>query len=846
MDRWQQIETLFHEALEVPTGQRSQWIDERCGDDKELRDEVEALLTSDQHAEPFFSDALGKVLDQFTFDDSASRIGQNIGAYRLVREIGHGGMGTVYLAHREQQFQQEVAIKLIRRGMDTDALLKRFRRERQILASLNHRNIASIFDGGSTADGLPYFVMEYIDGEPIVNYCEIHKLTIEERLRLFCDVCAAVHHAHQKLVIHRDIKSGNILVTKDRVAKLLDFGVARLLEVDPETDQPTQTQTAARLMTPDYASPEQVRGDALTTATDIYSLGVLLYEMLCGQRPYRLSASTPTELEKAICLNDPPLPSHVASPEIRRQLRGDLDNVVLMAMRKEPSRRYGSAEQFADDIHRYLSNRPVSARKDTLRYRVSKVIRRNKGAAVAAAVFIATLVAGLIATTVTARIAQRERAIAERRFNDLRRFARSTLFELHDAIEPLSGSTAARGVLVKQALEYLNSVNREAGSDPELQRELAISYRRVGDVQGSRTMPNLGNTPGALDSYRKSLALCEQLVKRNPSSILDRREAAIAYVRVSSILQTEGDTKGALEQVQKALAMRQEIAAADPENLQYQADLAAGYQDAGMVLSDREDWPAAVDQFRRSLAIRVALAGEASDLAKQRSLAIAYRRLGAALARAKQPDEALTVLRQGLAIEQAAVSENPGSVQARLDQSFTEMEIGYTLAGQNQLDPAIRCYRTARALRQSVVRDDPTDARARGQLGITCQRLGMLLVQAGQPQEALPDLEKSVTLHADLSTEDPASVVKQAQAAVAYADLGFGHQTMAERTSQTIHWRAASAHYRRSLELQQQLRSRGQDHWLLQRPNHTHANQLRERISVCDQASSAGAVATIR
>ena len=439
-ERWKQIEDIFQSALDCAPEERTALLDASCGGDVQLRKEVESLLRSyetDHATESAFPDAVR------VFEDRAGRLeeGRRIGPYRIIRELGRGGMGAVYLAARaDDTYQKLVAIKLIRLGLDTDDVIQRFRSERQILATLDHPNITRLLDAGSTDEGLPFLVMEYIEGEPINQYCDACKLNITERLKLFQSVCAAVRYAHQNLVIHRDIKPGNVLVTKEGVPRLLDFGIAKLLA--PGSEPRDATLTLARRLTPDYASPEQVRGEAITTATDVYSLGVLLYRLLTGRPPYRLSTSSASELEHAICEQEPEKPSFAISrvqagastdeneratpksvsamregtpDKLRRRLQGDLDNIVLMAMRKEPQRRYASAEQFSEDIRRHLATLPVIARPDTAGYRTAKfVVRHRLGVAAAATVFV-SLTGGIAASLWQAHIAtqQRDRARIE-------------------------------------------------------------------------------------------------------------------------------------------------------------------------------------------------------------------------------------------------------------------------------------------------------------------------------------------------------------------------------------------------------------------------------------------------
>ena len=368
------MEVVFEQALELPAGERAAFIQKNCEGDEELRREVESLLES--HA------SAGRFIDQpdiffreedLKDDDTSVAAGQLIGAYRIVREIGRGGMGAVYLAERaDEQYKKQVAIKLIKRGMDTDSVLRHFRNERQILASFDHPNIARLFDGGTTKDGLPYFVMEYIEGVPINQYCSAHGLSVVERLKLIREACAAVSYAHRHTVIHRDIKMSNILVTSEGTPKLLDFGIAKILQPGIESEA-LMTMTGVRPMTPEYASPEQVRGEPVTTASDVYSLGVVLYELLTGRSPYHFTSRSLSDVAREITNTEPPRPSTVVSnnnqqSEITNQkfLRGDLDNILLMALRKEPARRYQTVDQFADDIRRHLESRPVLARKDTI------------------------------------------------------------------------------------------------------------------------------------------------------------------------------------------------------------------------------------------------------------------------------------------------------------------------------------------------------------------------------------------------------------------------------------------------------------------------------------------------
>jgi len=381
-ERWKQAKEVLGTALDRPAEERAAWVAEACGGDAELRAEVESLLASHGEADEFMeTTARDAVLRSVTEARREAVPGARIGPYKVLSEIGRGGMGAVYLAERDdQEYRKRVAIKLVK-DVDSESVVRRFRQERQILAELDHPNIARLLDGGSTAGGIPYFVMEHVEGVPIDAYCEAKGLPVDQRLALFRTVCSAVGDAHRKLVVHRDLKPGNILVTAEGTPKLLDFGIAKLLTPPPGSED---TVTGTKLMTPEYASPEQWRGGSITAASDIYSLGVLLYRLLTGRGPYRVGSDLPLELGRVVCEEDPDAPSVAAAPPTRHRLAGDLDAIVLKALRKEPERRYGSAEELSDDIRRHLEGLPVTARKDGVAYRAGRLVRKNKAVAVMA------------------------------------------------------------------------------------------------------------------------------------------------------------------------------------------------------------------------------------------------------------------------------------------------------------------------------------------------------------------------------------------------------------------------------------------------------------------------------
>ena len=407
--RWQRITDLFHQALELPTDERGPWLDSVCANDVDLRTEIETLLRGDEpdlnagFLEPIPLNVKAQ-LGETSPDDP--RVGQKISAYEIKRAIGGGGMGNVYLAVRTEDFKQRAAVKILKKGMDTEEILRRFRTEIRVQAALSeHPHIAGLLDAGTTDDGLPFFIMDYVEGERIDRYCDRHRLTIEERIALFRLVCAAVQFAHQHAVIHRDLKPSNILVTPEGAPRLIDFGIAKLANPQLSSETATPTRTEHRFFTPDYASPEQIRGESITTASDTYSLGVILYELLSGHRPFHVSSDSTFEIARAITDVEPTRPSRAVAQDssdsqddadgrprtpdlvskarasdvarLQRRMSGDLDTIVLMALRKEPQRRYASVEQFSADLERHLDGLPVTARPIGTGERVWRWCQRN-------------------------------------------------------------------------------------------------------------------------------------------------------------------------------------------------------------------------------------------------------------------------------------------------------------------------------------------------------------------------------------------------------------------------------------------------------------------------------------
>jgi tetratricopeptide (TPR) repeat protein/tRNA A-37 threonylcarbamoyl transferase component Bud32 len=763
-ERWKQVEALFERTLEAPAAERTGFL--RAIDDAELRREVESLLRAHEEAGAFLDQP-----DQFFSAESIEvdtlSPGQIIDRYRILREIGRGGMGAVFLAERaDDEYKKQVALKLIKRGTDTNSVLRHFRNERQILAGFDHPNIARLFDGGTTDTGLPYFVMEYVDGLPIDEYCQTNALSVVERLKLFRDVCAAVSYAHRRLVIHRDIKRSNIVVTTEGVPKLLDFGIAKLLQED---DTPQATMTALQLMTPASASPEQLRGHPVTTATDVYSLGVVLYELLCGRSPYQFNTQSPHEMARVITDTEPKKPSTTVAREsgnskfeIRNSklLKGDLDNIVLMALRKEPERRYQSVDQFAEDIRRHLEERPVLARKDTLDYRAAKFVRRNKAGVAAAALVLLSLIGGIVATSREAQIAKREQARAERRFNDVRKLANTVLFDYHDAIRDLPGATKVRERLVKDALEYLDSLASEAQGDPTLQRELAAAYERVGDVRGGTASGNLGDLAGAAESYTKALKIREALVAASPANTQDRRDLANSYNKVGYQFVERGDEKSGLPYLQKALALRLDLTREEPGNNEFQLELARTRNRLGYALKET-DPIGALAQHHAALAVCEKLAASYPRERKyRRAVWTAYEFIARVLSLQNDTSGAIEANRKALAVGEVLLAEDPINAEYRRVLVLTYQHAG-DYRERTDKRGALENFRRAVALDEGLLAADPANALTRKDLAYAYKKSADFLVDLEENSEALVYFRKALESYEKVATDAPADLVSR-------------------------------------------------------------------------------------
>jgi serine/threonine protein kinase len=733
--RWAQVRSVLESALDLEPARREEFLKRTCGADRELVFEVKALLQALEESgsllkEPILGATAGSSPRQ---DDSSA--GTAIGPWTLLRRIGDGGMASVYAAARsDRQFRKIAALKIIKSGMDSEETLRRFRNERQILAGLDHPNITRLLDGGSTPGGLPYLVMEYVVGTPITQYCDTHNLSVTERLRLFRTVCCALQYAHQNLVIHRDLKPANILVTGEGVPMLLDFGIAKLLRPEYSGETPLLTRTQMRVMTPEYASPEQVRGDPITTASDIYSLGVVLYELITGRRPHQLKAGTATEIERAICESDAERPSTVATrlesvrsaegtpDKLARRLRGDLDAIVLQALRKEPQRRYQTADRLADDITRHLGGLPVSASGDRWSYRIRKFTSRHKAGVAVAALFSIVLIGASVVSTYFGRQAQQQK-------QSTLRIASFMVGDFDSALA--SGTTSARKAALDKILDIINRLSPDVASDPNLRAVLFKAYLKAGDLQGNVYENNLGDAAGARLNYERALALA-----RAPAEI------AQASMRLGDAA-SNTDRKEALANYYKAKQVLERTVQNDPRRPQAWLDLTRAWYKIGLVQSGLGNKQEALGSYQRELELAHQAFNLLPSLENRREQALAEEHIGDMLGQTGNLPEALVHLRRSLAVYQELEKSNPESAVRRRDVAIGYLQVASVLRQEGDRPEAIRFYRNSLQRMDALVSEDPGNEQYQRDRNSVFPRLAELLYLQGQFAES-----RSMTLRA--------------------------------------------------------------------------------------------------
>ncbi len=786
---WRQVKELFSSALLLEPQDRIPFLNKQCAADDGLRAEVLDLLSAHDSAGNFIQQSAlvdAGFLSSDETDHNAAVEGQQIGSYQIIRELGRGGMGAVYLAARaDASFDKKVALKLIKRGMDSDAIIKRFVMERQILANLDHPNIARMIDGGTTENGLPYFVLEYIQGMTITRYCDEHKLNTMERLKLFRQVCTAVQFAHQNLIVHRDLKPSNILVTEDGAPKLLDFGIAKLLSADWSASE--ATETIGRLLTPEYASPEQLRGLPITTSSDVYSLGVVLYELLSGHRPFNFESRLPEDVARMIAASEPIKPSVVITrveaarhtsdaehipltPEaisraregniekLRRRLAGDLDNILLKALRKEPARRYASVQEFSEDLRRHLDGLPVFARPDTLSYRASKFIKRHKAGVAAALMVVLTLLSATVITTWQARVARNERAKAERRFKDVRNLTNSFLFDFHDSIADLNGATKAREMVVKKAQEYLSSLAQEAGEDRELLWELSTAYLKLGDAQGRPGFSRTGDTAGALQSYEQSLEIRRRLVALEPNRAECQLGLAITLSRFGPIYQVLGKPNLAAERMREAMEISDKLLPQSHDLDTFQCAF-RNPTFLGDALSELGNYNEALAMYQKSLSIAESMKREsfpAKDVVLR--LVVSKERLGFIFGIMGDWQKALDSDLEMLADTKELCALEPTIPEYARAEATAFDHVGDSFRGLTNYPKALENGKHGLAMYEEFLTSDPQNARAKKDVGDGSHHVAETLLASGDYRGALSLLQRTVSIRRGLVALDKTNV----------------------------------------------------------------------------------------
>jgi len=811
-DNWRTIQELFLAAADLPPDEQRLYLDSACAGDASLRGEVESLLASDQTAEAGIATAVESaartLLGSGRTLDADPELGTHLGPWRLIREIGHGGMGAVYLAARDdEQFEQRAAIKLIKLGLDTNELLERFRRERQILANLDHPNIARLIDGGSTPDGRPYLVMEYVEGQTVAAWRSQRNPTIEDCCRLFLQVCDAVSHAHAKLVVHSDLKPANILIAADGSPKLLDFGVAKLLSPDPAMDL-TLTPTAGRPLTPEYASPEQVLGQPVTTATDVYSLGAVLYELLTGSRARRITSVSAAEVERAVCDTPVPRLSEAVNPAFagaerwRRRLRGDLENIVQMAMRKEPERRYASVERFAADVRGYLEGQPVAARKDSLGYRAGKFLRRHRWGLLAAGLSVASLVTGTVLAISEARradaarrVAEAQRAVAEsarrtaerehltaerergqaqteaqlardeqqraeQRLNEMVGLANHSLFDIHSEIERLPGAMEARRKIVATTLQYLEELEKDAAGDERLRMAVGAGYLKLAQVQGDPFGPSLRDFPAALQSYRKAEDLVTPLYRAHPDDPGALTNWIDIRLGAARTMTTSGKAEEAVRVLQETLPAARVLARlrpGDPSALKREGEIMSALARA---LAEH-DSQAALVWARKYLAVTARLAERfpQNEVIAQ-ELSDAHSDVATYLTYLGQLKEGVAEYQLALPIRERLAAANPNDVNRRRMLMLAYGHIAILQGGSNQgntgeFEEARKNYAKVIEIAAKTAAADPKNRTAQYDLAAALLRSGMVEVPPSGLAQSLELLRRAASISETLAQSSP-------------------------------------------------------------------------------------------
>ena len=714
-ENWARITSLFGQVLDLTPDERLTFLQRVGAEDADTARELASLL--EQHERP------GEFLPSLPLPAAPipDLSGRTVGAYRLIRLLGSGGMGAVYLAERtDGAFSKQVAIKLL----CTPFLhaVTGLEHEREVLARLDHPNIARLLDGGSTPEGLPYLVMEYVDGTPIDRYCRERDLSIDDRIKLLLEVCSGIAHAHRSLIIHRDIKPENILVTSDGVVKLVDFGIAKLLDEGPNV-------TLQRPATPAYSSPEQLRGEPVTTASDVYSLGVLAYVLLTDSSPYPLRSGRLDEVLQAVLNAEPLRPSLIPglAPQTARTLRGDLDNILIMAIARDSERRYSSVQQFAEDLEHYRKGFPVRARPDTVGYRIRKFVGRYRIASAFAALALLFLIGGIAVTAWQARV-------AERRFEDLRQFAHAVVFDVNDSLSAIPGTITVQKHVVETALRYLDRLNENNVRDSSLREEVAAAYIRIGKVQGGAFEPNLGDSRGAAASFGKAI------VAIGPAPATSRLQHLLMEAHID-VAELAVDPIQGLPEFAAAIRAGEQQLGAHPDDVEVLRLMAAALEGWATVdhLADRVLEEERMSSRALNFRLRI-VALSPGSWQEEMYLTKAIAQYALAKQQAAAYSDSLAELRRAGALLQTALQDNPGNQLLIRELADEHSRAGAVLRLMGRLGESEAELNEAIRLLEPIVIADPHNSQYRGDLSYAWFRLAETLRKKG-------DLARALELH---------------------------------------------------------------------------------------------------
>jgi eukaryotic-like serine/threonine-protein kinase len=827
-EAWQRLKDLLVQALELPPEKRSAFLEGACGGNRALRDEIDALLSEEEVVRSNFLQSPPQLDDIGNFGDPSVAAGVPCAGqvfaerFHLIRKLGEGGMGQVWLAEQTSPVRRPVAVKLIRAGMYDESVVKRFQAERQSLAIMDHPAIAKVFDAGTTPQGQPYFVMEYVPGLPITEYCDQKKLKIADRLELFVQACEGVQHAHQKAIIHRDLKPANILLVEvdgKAVPRIIDFGLAKA--TTPHSNDTTLfTQMGQFVGTPGYMSPEQADPDVkdIDTRTDVYSLGAVLYVLLAGVQPFDTRAGEKLPLDvllRKLREEEPPSPSTRVSgdrdtssataesrgaepKQLANLLRGDLDWITMKALEKDRARRYGTPSELAADIRRYLNHETVSARPASTGYRLRKYVQRHQALVAGGATVALVLVAGIAVSTfeaIRARQAQqtalRERDLAQRRFDDVHSLARQVIFNLQNQLAAIPGTTQARKDLVAVAINYLDALAKDATADRALRGELAAAYLNVGRIQGSPGAQNLGDLPAAMESYSKAEGLARALTPNDPTGRAKRLLVDVLIAQAETARYANQPDVGAAKAME-ALVLARERARSGPTSEDAQFQLGAALECAANFGGTKDRIPYLEEE---ASVFEGMLARHPNDPSRQRNTALAHKYVAGNLITSGDLESAFAHLKRAQELDESVLRAAPNDPDCKMGLAIDLSQWAEYYQGKNNIAKGIEYTRASLAIRRELVAADPKDARAKDKLSYILTRLGDLQLRVSA-RDALASYKEARSIAEQL----PMQSLRVQRLAISTSGMGSAYRKLGDVQHSCAAYAESMKLYRESLK----------------------------------------------